>query len=330
MDIFDSKSITPMLIGKNQPPFDSPDYIFEVKLDGIRCLAYIDVNGLELRNKRNKKLNAIYPELSGIFKQVNSKCILDGELVVMAGGKPDFYELQRRSLMANPTRIALAAERKPVSFTAYDILYIIDKDITGLPLMERKAMLAGAINETPELAVSRFIEANGTALYKAAAEQNLEGVIGKKKGSKYYCGKTTKDWIKIKALLDEDFAVCGYYFKTDSLLSVILGAYSDGKLIYQGHVAMGVSRHDYKHMAAVAQCDKADYPSFPIFDGARWIKPVLSCRVEYMDRTPAGRLRQPVFRGLRDDKSPDECIVQRHEPMEQFASRGLWRFVLHQ
>ena len=299
-----------MLIGENQTAFDSDKYIYELKLDGIRCLAYLWGNGLELQNKRNKRLNAIYPELMNIHKQVKEKCLLDGELIILRDSKPDFFELQRRSLMSNPVKIEIASKKLPVCFTAYDILYLKDRQITDLPLMERKKLLSKNIKESDSLAVSRFIEGNGVALYNAAAEQGLEGVVAKRKDSKYYFGKTTKNWVKMKALLDEDFIVCGYYNKANNYVSVILGAYAEKKIIYQSHVVMGVSREDYKIISSADKVTKTHYPGFPEFEGAIWLKPQLVCCVQFMERTPNGGLRQPVFRGLRDDKLPVGCMTK--------------------
>ena len=298
-----------MLIGQSKQAFDSEDYIYELKFDGVRCLAYLWDDGLELRNKRNKRLNAIYPELNGIYRQAKVKCILDGELIVLKDGKPDFFEIQRRSLMANPSKIELAAKKKPACFTTFDILYADERQVTQLPLMERKELLSKTVDETPQLAVSRFIETAGAALYRAAAGQGLEGVVAKRKGSKYYCGKTTKDWIKIKALKDEDFIVCGYFMKAGNLASVIFGLFDENRIIYQGHVVMGVSRQDYRIMAGAQKTDKNCYPGFPDFNGATWLLPKLVCRVEYMERTARGGLRQPAYRGLRDDKIPEDCVV---------------------
>ena len=181
LDIFESKNITPMLIGHNQKAFDSVDYIYELKLDGIRCLAYLWGNGIELRNKRNKRLNSIYPELKGIYHQAKYRCILDGELVILNGGKPDFFELQRRSLMANPVKIEFAAKKLPVCFTTFDILYYDNRQITHLPLIERKKILSENILETPNLAATRYIEADGVAFFSAAAEQKLEGGYSEEK-----------------------------------------------------------------------------------------------------------------------------------------------------
>jgi len=312
LDIFESKNITPMLIGHNQEAFDSEDYIYELKLDGIRCLAYLWDGGVELRNKRNKRLGPIYPELKDIYHQARHKCILDGELVSLNEGKPDFFELQRRSLMSNPVKIEFAAKKLPVCFTAFDILYLDDKQITNLTLAERKGILSENIRESAHMAVSRFIDKDGVAFYNAAAEQGLEGIIAKRRDSKYYIGKTTKDWIKMKALLDEDFIVCGYYINSGNSASVILGAYKEGKILYQGHAVLGVSRQDFDIMAKSQRTDKSGYSEFPAFEGAVWLSPLLVCRVEFMERTPGGGLRQPVFRGLRDDKTPEECVYSQN------------------
>lgn len=105
MDIFKAKNIKPMLLSETQEPFDSEDYIYELKLDGIRNVFYIDKAGLEIRNKRNVYLNATYRELTAIYEQVKKRCILDGEIFCMKNGKPDFFAVQRRSLMANAIKI---------------------------------------------------------------------------------------------------------------------------------------------------------------------------------------------------------------------------------
>lgn len=132
MDLFDKKDIKPMLIGEMTDAFDSPDFIYELKLDGERCLAYLDPKGsTELRNKRNVKMLLKVPELSEIHRQVKCRCILDGELIVIKNGKPDFFEIQRRSLTSNEFKIHLQTQKYPASFTAFDILYYKDHDVTS-------------------------------------------------------------------------------------------------------------------------------------------------------------------------------------------------------
>lgn len=305
MDIFETKNISPMLIADDRPAFDSEDYLYELKLDGIRALAYLSQDGTALRNKRNKVIENIYPELAGIHKQVKARCILDGELLVLRDGKPDFFEIQRRSLMTNQFKIKLAADKLPACFVAYDIVYHDGCQITGQSLTERKELLSDAVLENGRLALSRVIEQNGTAFFETVRDSGLEGIVAKRRDSKYYFGKTTKDWIKCKALLDDDFVVCGYYRNEQNSISVIFGWYDGGRLVYQGHVAMSASRHDFSYMQAVPKC-KA-HTGFPAFEDAVWLRPELVCTVKYMERTPGGGLRQPSFKGLRDDKTPEEC-----------------------
>lgn len=308
MDIFDDRSASPMLIADMQEPFDSPDYIYELKLDGERCLAYLDKNGVHLQNKRKLILNPRFPELNDINKSVKMRCILDGEITVLVDGKPDFSQVQRRALMSNKFKIQLAADKYPASFTAFDILYYKNGPVMDRPLIERKELLLKIIKtETDRLAISRYIEEQGKALYAAAAEQGLEGVVAKRKDSIYQLGKRTKDWIKFKNLLDDDFVILGYIEKANNVVSLILGQYQDSSLIYKGHVTLGVSREDFKIILGA----KASKPPFEPPKGnenAVWIKPDLVCTVKYMERTSNGGLRQPVYKGLRDDKEPKDCI----------------------
>ena len=314
MDLFEQKRIAPMLIGESGEPFDDPDCIYELKLDGERAIAYLEPGGTELRNKRNKRMLPVFPELAGLHKQARGRCILDGEYVVLRDGKPWFAEIQRRSLMSNAFRIGLAAKQYPVSFVAFDILYLDGKDLTKLPLMERKAILGKTVqSESERFALSRYIESAGKALYNHAAAQSLEGVVAKYKHSKYHQGKRTKEWIKFKNLLDDDFVVCGYIHKDNNMASIVLGQYDEGKLVYKGHVTLGVSGSDF---IRVKQYANMDAPPFEVPEGhgnerAEWVLPELVCTVRFMERTANGGMRQPVFKGLRDDKAPEECLVHK-------------------
>lgn len=170
-----------MLLYEVKEPFDDEDYIYELKLDGIRCIAYIEPKSVALQNKRFKDLTPIYPELSDICKCVKKRVILDGELVVLADGKPDFYAMQRRSLMTDSFRISLAAKKNPVQFAAYDILYYDGKELTDKPLMERKALLSEKVKEGFNLSISRYLSTNGVAFFELAKKENLEGIVAKKK-----------------------------------------------------------------------------------------------------------------------------------------------------
>jgi len=308
MDIFETKGIKPMLIAEMQNPFDSPEWIYEIKLDGIRCIAYLDRSGTDLRNKRDKKLLPHVPELSDIHLRTREKCILDGELFIMKNGTTDFFEIQRRALMTDPFKIKLAADRFPTSYVAYDIIYYRDLLVTDVPLMERKKLLDTIVIEDPLISVSRYIENTGTELFLATKAKGLEGIVAKLKNSKYYFDKRTKEWIKCKHMQTDDFVVCGYIKKANNMTSLIIGQYHQGELIYKGHVTLGVSLGTiYQH-----QPTETDYPPFRYMpedqQEAVWFKPELVCMVESMPTDKPG-LRQPVFKGIRNDKIPQDCIA---------------------
>ena len=250
MDLYNERNIKPMLISEMTEPFNDPDWIYELKLDGIRCIAYLDNNTkeTELRNKRNLRLLPKVPELTDIYKNVKDRCILDGELLILRNGVPDFFELQKRALTTNPFKIQIASDKYPASFVAYDILYLKDKELIDLPLMDRKNILSDTVVEAPKLAISRYIFEKGVELFEVARAQKLEGVIAKRCNSRYYFDKRTKDWIKFKFLADKDFVVCGYIIKEKGITSIILGLYKGSELIYQGHVTMGVKHGDLKSL----------------------------------------------------------------------------------
>ncbi|MCM1529715.1 MAG: hypothetical protein NC093_06945 [Alistipes sp.] len=307
-DIWKTKNIKPMLIGTEGQPFDSDDYIYELKLDGERCIAYLDNDKTILKNKRNILMLPKVPELAEIYKNVRVRCILDGELAVIKDGKPDFFEIQKRSMMSNPVKIDMAANKYPTCFTAFDVIYFDDRQVTDLPLTERKELLQKAIKfENSKFAISRFIEKNGTAFYELAKRQELEGIVAKRKDSKYYFDKRTKDWIKIKYMQDDDFVILGYVPKENNMNSVILGQYRKNRLVYKGHVTLGVGGDPFRKIKFL---DRTSCPFSEVPQGnenAVWVKSELVCTVKYMMKTESGGMRQPVFKGLREDKLPEEC-----------------------
>lgn len=311
IDLFDDKEIDPMLISEQKEPFDSDEYIFEIKFDGIRCMAYLDVHS-DLRNKKHMMLQYKIPELEDIHKQVKGKCILDGELVVLKNGNPDFYEIQRRAILTDKFKICIAAKQLPATFIAYDILYYKNEETINMPLLERKRLLQDVIIENKRIMISRYVENNGLMLYDIVKEKKLEGMVAKRKDSKYQIGKRSKYWIKCKIYNSIDAVVCGWVKNREDMTNIIIGQYDGTKLVYKGLVNLGaglrhINKHGYK---------KIDYSPFGYVpyscNGATWIEPDIVCIIEYM---PSEReaMRLAVFKGIRDDKSPIECQINNNE-----------------
>ena len=241
-DIFEQKGIAPMLIAEMVDPYDDPDSIFELKIDGIRALNYCNNTSVDFRNKRDVKLLPRFPELTEVFRNCKEKCILDGELNVLTDGKPDFYAVQRRSILTDPFKIQLAATRHPANFVVYDIIYYKDRLINDLPLIERKEIIEDIISENQFMTKSRYIDTYGKALYEVAEQEHLEGVVGKKKSSLYWFGKKSKDWKKCKVMSDQEFIILGYIPKANHMTSLVLALYDENNnLVITNHVTLGVS-----------------------------------------------------------------------------------------
>lgn len=299
-----------MLIGVEAPPFDDDAYIYELKVDGERCLAYLDPSeGTDLRNKRGIKVLPKVPELAVLHENVSRRCILDGELAVITDGNPDFFAIQRRSLMSSPLKIHLASQQHPACFVAFDLLYLDDHPTNGLPLMERKRLLEEVvIREDARFAVSRYIEHGGIAFFELAKAKELEGIVAKRRDSRYYFDKRTKDWIKSKYLLDEDFVVCGYRRKANRMNSIVLGQYRDGQLVCKGHVTLDVGGESFRRIRNLSVLLAPPFDPPVGSEDAVWVIPSTVCTVRYMMKTENGGMRQSVFKGLRDDKTPEECV----------------------
>ena len=302
-DLFQEKNISPMLLCEAQP-FDDADYLYELKLDGIRCIAYLGDQKVVLQNKRYQDVTARYPELHEMYRCVRRRTILDGELVALKDGKPDFYALQRRSLMGNAFKVSLAAKENPVQFIAYDILYYNGKDLTDLPLTERKKYLSEKVTEGYNLSISRYIEREDRAFFELAKREDLEGIVAKKKDGKYHIGRRTRDWVKIKVMQDEDLLICGYQpDEKGGVKDLILGDHDEaGKLRCRGKVYLGISKEERKIIEAFAKQGSVSKPWFARYKNAVWLKPQLVGTVHFMHETQSGGMCQPVWKGLREDK----------------------------
>ena len=304
MDLFEEKRVSPMLIAQMQEPFNDDGWIYELKLDGCRCIGYFDQSGTCLRNKRNMELLPRFPELKGLHHSVSDRTVLDGELV-LRNGVPDFFELQRRTLLTDRFKIEMAASRHPASFVAYDCLCECSRSIMGRPLLERKEALQSSVRENGLIAISRFIPTDGIGLFHAADEKELEGVVAKRAASLYYPGKRTKDWIKFKRMADEEFVVCGYIRKNSRTFSIILGKYHDGTYLYKGHVTLGVTKETVSQLRESGITPFTAIPAGAGNESAIWVYPDRVCTVEYMPNTK-NSLRQAVFKGFRTDMVPED------------------------
>lgn len=305
--------IRPMLAVKSDP-FDSPDFLYEVKWDGYRALAYLDSGGTELRSRNQLEITAGFPELGGLHRAVKElPALLDGEVVVFSGGRPSFGSLQARGRLSDRLKIRRAAELAPALYLAFDVLYISGLPVLGDPLERRKQILAASVREDPHLVVSDFVRGSGILFTRAARERGLEGTVAKALNSPYLPGKRSSYWKKTRFTREADLAVCGFRAGKGGrkLGALVLCGYRNGALVYSGKVGTGFDRKTEEDLIRRLLPLRTDRPPVAVpreeAGGVNWVTPRLVCSVEYLEKTGDGFLRHPSFKGLRSDKGLEEC-----------------------
>ena len=307
--------IKPMLAEARETPFDSPDHLFELKWDGTRALAFIRGGRHRFQNRRLSFIEGRYPDLA---PRTRKDAILDGEIVVMDGALPSFEKLQEREKASGEIRVNYLAKTSPATYIVFDVLYVGDREVMSLPQTERKALLQEIVEEDDRTVLSDAVEGRGVDYYAAVVARGLEGVIAKRKTARYYPGRRSPDWIKIKKKATQDCVVAGVTVgegeRKDTFGSLVLGAYADGRLVHVGRVGTGFSealRHALTtRLAALRQetCPFAEAPDLEV-PLAYWTKPVVVAEVHFLEWSKDRHMRAPSFSHLREDKLPADCIA---------------------
>src|SRR3954469_10798075 len=245
--------ITPMMAFASATLPQGPDWVYEIKWDGVRALCFVDGKNVGLVGRSGKVVDAQYPELAGIAEQLNAKtAVLDGEVVAFdKNGGPTFAEIQPR-IGARQQNVAALSKTNPVTFFAFDLLYLDGYDLREVALIERKRMLGSRIRSVGGPPFSEPF-AGGGPLLEAAREKGLEGVVAKSASSRYE-SKRSSSWIKIKVVAQQDFVICGFTaLERQYFGSLVLGVYGDGKLQYVGKVGTGFTEESLKSIHAQLQ-----------------------------------------------------------------------------
>ena len=304
----------PMLAQHAEKPFNSEDWIFEVKWDGIRAISYVD-GGLGIRSRNDKELKYNFPELEEL-KKLTENAVVDGEIVVIKAGKADFQALAERSKTASTENVKYLSQESPANYVVFDILEKDGNPLVQLPLTERKRLLKEYVREGSYVVLSAFVETDGEAYYKAALAKGMEGIMAKKKDSQYEPGTRSANWLKIKPILTCDCVIFGYTVgkgeRKPTFGALILGLFGEKAPVYVGKVGTGFNREDRESMLKMFEplqvkdktLEGADVPEEIV-----WLRPETVCEVAYQNVTKEGRLRMPRFLGLRNDKPPSECTV---------------------
>jgi bifunctional non-homologous end joining protein LigD len=306
--------VIPMLaeLGKGVPPAGD-DWVYEIKWDGVRAICFIESGKLRMISRKGNAIDKQYPELSILPHQIRARqAIVDGEIAALdAGGRPSFEMLQQRINVAEPSAIARLARSHPVVFFAFDLLYLDGRDLRALPLLERKKLLQEILQPNDVIRYSEHFTTNASELLAAAKEQGLEGMVGKRAQSRYE-SRRSSDWVKWKVVDSADFVICGYTEgERHGLGALVLGNRAPGragKLTWAGNVGTGFDakmvRTLFAKLAPLVTKESPLKPARGLPRKVTWTKPELVCEVKFANWTEEGRLRAPVFLGLREDVDP--------------------------
>jgi DNA ligase D-like protein (predicted ligase) len=288
------------MLAKPGQPFDDPGYLFEIKWDGTRGLAFIEHDGYRLINRRRIDMTDRYPEFA-FLGELQPGTIFDGEVVVLRDGKPDFSLLESREHSRSPFKIRQLARSLPATYIVFDMLYYDYQSLMALTFQDRRQRLLKVVSDCGQnqLVLSDGVVGQGKAFFREATAKGLEGVVAKRLGSRYLPGKRTDAWIKTKRFEHIHCAIVGFLpAGADDFKSLILATITDGELRYAGKVGTGFPAALRKRLNQLLWSRLQPKPLVPCKIKGKWVEPGLYCRVSCMERTSGGEFRAPVFEEL--------------------------------
>jgi bifunctional non-homologous end joining protein LigD len=310
--------VKPMLATPGKP-FSHPDWVFEIKYDGYRLLAGKRDGEVRLISRKSHDFTNAFPEIAEVVGALPyDDFLLDGEVVVHdEAGLPSFHGLQQRGRLTRETDVRRAAVQWPATLYAFDLLLFGDHDLRRLPLTTRKRLLTELLPSVGPIRVSEHIEAAGEAMFDQLTNLGLEGIVGKRADS-VYIGRRSADWVKVNARTSDDFAVVGYTPPKNSRTgfgALLLAQQGADGWRFTGRVGGGFGEEQLKTISdRLAKAERGPPPSDSEEETkATWVEPELVVEVRFQKRSPKGRLRQPIFLRLRDDKSPEDCWLPGEE-----------------
>jgi bifunctional non-homologous end joining protein LigD len=305
-----------MLASLVDAPLRDDQLVYEPKYDGIRAIAEVGPDGVRLWSRLGNEKTHQFPEIAAALakwaRRLKAPVVLDGEIVALdAKGQPaGFQHLQGRIHLSEVDERAVGGR---VAFIAFDILREARTDLRGRPLLERRAVLERVFGKTgsPLLRISEMVKGDGRALYRRALESGWEGLIAKHAASLYKSGKRTPDWRKLKIVHEQEFVIGGWTEPRQSreyFGALLLGVYDGPRLVYAGHTGTGFNHHELARLMALLkplETRNSPFASRPkTNEPAHWVEPALVAEIKFTEWTADGKLRHPVYVGLRDDKRP--------------------------
>jgi bifunctional non-homologous end joining protein LigD len=320
----------PMLATLVDKPFDSEGWIYEVKWDGYRALAFMNKGTIDLRSRNDKSFNDKFYPVVKALAEWNINAVVDGEVVVSnENGISDFGALQNWRREADGDLL----------FYVFDILWYEGRDLTALPLTTRREILKNIIKSGSIIRMSDNFGEKASEFFKVAQDLGLEGIIAKKADSEYHPGSRSKEWLKIKANKRQEVVIAGYTVNDDTskpFSALLAGVYQDGRLHYTGKIGTGFDIKTQKEMLkefSKIRTDKIPFTEVPDVNKPSrfrpdpphaevyWLKPKLVCEVSYTELTTEGIMRHPSFQGMRIDKDPKDIVLEKEKSVKKIVKQ---------
>jgi bifunctional non-homologous end joining protein LigD len=328
------RRIEPMLAKPGEvPESDRETWAYEIKWDGIRALGFSDGGRWSMLSRRGEDVTVRYPELEAIAEVIGDhSAILDGEVVALDDeGRPRFQLIQSRMGLTSPAAVRARVIEQPVDYVIFDLLHLDGRRVRDLSYLQRRGLLEGLGLDGPRWRTPRYRHGGGADLLEAARRQGLEGIVAKRCDSPYRPGKRTGEWIKTRVWRRQEFVIGGYIpgegRRAKRVGSLLVGYYDrrasearkDGgqTLHFAGGVGSGLKEGDLDFLTR--ELRERERPESPFEVGAPagpkarfavWCDPELVCEVSWTEWTDEGTLRQPAFKGMRDDKDPREVVKE--------------------
>lgn len=323
--------IEPMLATLVDEPFDNEDWLYEVKWDGYRAVAFMNKGKVEIKSRNDKSFNEKFYPIYEQLKQLKLNAVLDGEIVVVGeNGQANFGQLQNWRSEADGELL----------YYVFDVLWYNGLDLKSLPLTDRRAILQSLLPKNETILLSNTFNTSGISFLAAAKKMGLEGIMAKRKDSLYHTANRTKDWLKIKANKRQEVVIGGYTRNDDTkkqFSSLLVGVYKGKKLVYIGKVGTGFNDRMQKEMMVQFETLVIAQPPFskepdvnkpsrfrpnPPHATVTWLKPQLICEVSYTELTSDGIMRHPSFEGMRADKAAKKIVLEEEAPTDELVKNA--------
>lgn len=320
------QNLKPMLATLVDEPFDKDGWIYEVKWDGYRAVAYLNKGEVSLRSRNDKSFDEKFYAVHDALKQWPVNAVVDGEIIVADDkGMADFSKLQNWRSEADGTLL----------FYVFDVLWLEGKSLMDLPLAERHEILESIMPESDTIIISKAFDTNGLDFFHSAEKLGLEGIMAKKADSVYVPGNRTRDWLKIKTHTRQEVVIGGFTKNegtTKTFSSLLVGVYEKKELVYTGKIGTGFNQTQQKEMMKLFKpliIESSPFTTEPDVNKpsrfrpnppeatATWLKPTLVCEVSFREMTTDGVMRHPSFEGMREDKGAKKVVLEKEQSTEK-------------